>query len=148
MQNTNDYYVERLSKRGIKPTSIRILTLKAILTRKAVFSLADLETELQTIDKSTIFRTLTLFQKQHLVHTIDDGSGSLKYSVCDEDCDCSIEQQHVHFYCRECKQTFCLRDTQVPTVGLPEGFSSDSINYVVKGLCRSCTTSRQFIPLF
>ncbi|MDR1161512.1 MAG: transcriptional repressor [Tannerellaceae bacterium] len=134
----NDYCIERLSKQGIKPTSTRILILKVILKRKAVFSLADLETELQTIDKSTIFRTLILFQKQHLVHTIDDGSGSLKYSVCDEDCDCSIERQHVHFYCRECKQTFCLRETQVPTVDLPGGFSSDSINYVVKGLCSNC----------
>jgi Fur family ferric uptake transcriptional regulator len=134
----NDYCIERLSKQGIKPTSTRILILKDILKRKAVFSLADLETELQTIDKSTIFRTLALFLKQRLIHTIDDGSGSLKYSVCEEDCDCSIERQHVHFYCRECKQTFCLRETQVPTVDLPEGFSSDSINYVVKGLCSSC----------
>jgi Fur family ferric uptake transcriptional regulator len=138
MENTNDYCIERLSKRGIKPTSTRILILKTILKRKEVFSLADLETELQTIDKSTIFRTLVLFLKQRLIHTIDDGSGSLKYSVCDEDCDCSIERQHVHFYCKECKRTFCLRETQVPTVNLPEGFSSESINYVIKGLCSSC----------
>jgi Fur family ferric uptake transcriptional regulator len=142
MQNTSDYYIERLSKRDIKPTSTRILILKAILKRTVVFTLADLETELQTIDKSTIFRTLTLFLKQRLIHTIDDGSGSLKYSVCEEDCDCSIEQQHVHFYCRECKKTFCLRETQVPTVELPEGFSSDSINYVIKGVCSSCRTHK------
>ncbi|MDR1203201.1 MAG: transcriptional repressor [Tannerellaceae bacterium] len=138
MENTNDYYIERLLKRSIKPTSTRILILKVILKREAVFSLADLETELQTIDKSTIFRTLILFLKQHLIHTIDDGSGSLKYSACEEDCDCSIERQHVHFYCKECKKTFCLRETQVPMVDLPEGFSSDSINYVIKGLCSSC----------
>jgi Fur family ferric uptake transcriptional regulator len=138
MENTNDYCIERLSKQGVKLTSTRILILKTILKRKTVFSLADLETELQTIDKSTIFRTLILFLKQHLIHTIDDGSGSLKYSVCEEGCDCSIERQHVHFYCKECKRTFCFRETQVPIVDLPEGFSSDSINYVIKGLCSSC----------
>ncbi|MDR0750626.1 MAG: transcriptional repressor [Tannerellaceae bacterium] len=138
MDNTNDYCIERLSKQGIKPTSTRILILKTILKRKAVFSLADLETELQTIDKSTIFRTLILFLKQQLIHTIDDGSGSLKYAVCEEGCDCSIERQHVHFYCKECKRTFCFRETQVPLVDIPEGFSSDSINYVIKGLCSHC----------
>jgi Fur family ferric uptake transcriptional regulator len=143
MENTNDYYIERLSKQGVRPTSTRILVLKAILKQKAVVSLADLETELQTIDKSTIFRTLVLFLKQHLIHTIDDGSGSLKYSACEEGCDCSIERQHVHFYCKECRRTFCLREKQVPMVDLPEGFSSDSINYVIKGLCDSCKQTFQ-----
>ncbi|MDR1402465.1 MAG: transcriptional repressor [Tannerellaceae bacterium] len=138
MEDTNDRYAERLLKQHVKPTSTRILLLKAILQRKTVFRLADMEADLQTIDKSTIFRTLILFRKRCIVHTIDDGSGSLKYSVCDEGCHCSIEQLHVHFYCKKCKKVFCFRETRIPPVELPDGFLPDSINYVLKGLCSGC----------
>ena len=76
-------YINRLEKQRIKPTAIRLLVLDAISNKEEIISLLDLEAELGTIDKSTLFRTLTLFQKHLIVHTIDDGSGSLKYSVCD-----------------------------------------------------------------
>ena len=47
-------------------------------------SVTDLEDKLDTVDKSTIFRTLTLFLSHHLIHGVDDGSGSLKYAVCED----------------------------------------------------------------
>lgn len=75
-------YLEKLEKREIKPTAMRLLILKAMTRFTRAFSLLDLETELDTVDKSTIFRTINLFLDHHLIHVIDDGSGSLKYSVC------------------------------------------------------------------
>jgi Fur family ferric uptake transcriptional regulator len=112
-----------------------------MMDKKDVFSLSDLETELETVDKSTIFRTLTIFQQNRLLHTIDDGSGSLKYALCDEACECRPEQQHVHFYCSVCKRTFCLRNTAIPSIALPQNFSVESINYVIKGSCGKCSES-------
>ena len=134
----DEHHIERLLKQDIKPTAMRLLVLRAIIKREEVFSLSDLESELETIDKSTIFRTLILFQQHNLVHTIDDGSGSLKYAICYEGCDCSIDQLHAHFYCTECKKVFCLRDTPIPVIALPDNFSTDTINYVVKGKCDQC----------
>ena len=136
--NQNNPLVERLLKQKIKPTTIRLLVLKCILDRKEVFSLSDLENELDTVDKSNIFRTLKIFNKQGLIHSIDDGSGSLKYSICEEDCTCALYQLHVHFYCRACKQTYCFRDIPIPLIQIPDGFSTDSANYVIKGLCNNC----------
>jgi Fur family ferric uptake transcriptional regulator len=132
------HYEKLLLKRNIKPTAIRLLLLKAMASKNDVFSLSDLEAELETVDKSTIFRTLTLFQQSRLLHTIDDGSGSLKYALCDETCECRPEQQHVHFYCIACKRAFCLRDTAIPLIVLPKNFSVESINYVIKGTCSKC----------
>ncbi|MDR2087324.1 MAG: transcriptional repressor [Dysgonamonadaceae bacterium] len=133
------HYEEYLLKRGVKPTALRLLILKAMTAKKDVFSLSDLETELGTVDKSTIFRTLTIFSQSRLLHTIDDGSGSLKYALCDEACECRPEQQHVHFYCTVCKRTFCLRDTAIPLIAMPKNFSIENINYVVKGVCGKCS---------
>lgn len=53
---------------------------KTMMQHKEAFSLLDLENELDTVDKSTIYRTITLLA-HHLVHGIDDGTGSLKYAV-------------------------------------------------------------------
>jgi hypothetical protein len=72
--NENKLFEQQLLNRNIKPTAIRLLILKAIAEKNDVVSLVDLETMLETVDKSTVFRTLTLFQQNHLLHTIDDGS--------------------------------------------------------------------------
>ena len=63
-------------------------------------SLLDLETLLDTVDKSTISRTIALFLSHHLIHSIDDGSGSLKYAVCDNSCNCVVQDLHSHFIVR------------------------------------------------
>ena len=51
-------YLEKLEKREIKPTAMRLLIQKAMTRFTRAFSLLDLETELDTVDKSTIFRTV------------------------------------------------------------------------------------------
>jgi Fur family ferric uptake transcriptional regulator len=134
----NLHYEQRLINHGIKPTSMRILILKTITDKNDMFSLADLETMLETVDKSTIFRTLTLFHKHKLLHTVVDQSGSLKYGLCDVDCECLPEQQHVHFYCNRCRLTFCLRDTVVPLISMPQNYSMENLNYLVTGICGNC----------
>lgn len=131
-------YLQQLERRGIKPTAMRLLILKTMMHRRDAFSLLDLENELDTADKSTIYRTIMLFLAHHLIHAIDDGSGSLKYAVCSTDCDCDIDDLHTHFYCEKCHRTFCLKSIHVPMVTLPPGFTVHDINYVLKGLCAEC----------
>ena len=74
-------YLALLAKREIQPTAIRILVLQAMLKAGRSVSLLDLENMLDTIDKSSIFRTITLFLSHHLIHSIDDGTGSFKYAA-------------------------------------------------------------------
>ena len=93
---------------------------------------------LDTVDKSSIFRSLEAFEKHHVVHSIDDGTGSVKYEVCEGEDECTLSDMHTHFYCEKCHKTFCLKDITVPVVPLPEGFETRSINYIIKGTCPSC----------
>ena len=131
-------YLKLLALRDIKPTANRLLVLREMLAADRAFSLLDLEDRLVTMDKSTIFRTITLFLGHHLIHAIDDGSGSLKYALCSSDCNCEVDDLHTHFYCEACHRTFCFKQIHIPRVTLPEGFSMNSINYVIKGLCNEC----------
>lgn len=133
-----DVCIDKLNRRGIKPTAMRVLILRTMMSISRAVSLSDLEEELDTVDKSTIFRTITLFHSHHLIHCIDDGSGALKYAVCSDDCDCSVSDLHSHFYCERCHRTFCFEKIRVPVVNLPAGFSVTSVNYVLKGVCPAC----------
>ncbi len=137
-----DVYLHKLHLRGIKPTAMRLLILRAMLDTNRAVSQHDLEETLQTVDKSTIFRTVMLFMEHHLVHAVDDGSGALKYAVCSDDCTCSVSDQHVHFYCEGCHRAFCFRQQAVPVVEAPEGFVLHGVNYVLKGLCPACAAKK------
>ncbi|MFT3740650.1 MAG: transcriptional repressor [Breznakibacter sp.] len=130
--------IKTMDRRGVKPTSVRILVYNAMAGFGRAFSLGDLETQLDTIDKSTISRTIRLFLGKQLIHKFDDGSGSVKYSVCQDGCDCGIDDLHVHFYCNYCKQAFCLDNVYVPKFDLPDGMELESINFVIKGYCGKC----------
>lgn len=132
---------KRLEERDIKPTAVRLLILKEMLLTKQAFSLRSLEDALDTVDKSTLSRTISLFHKKRLIHSIDDGSGTMKYSVCSSDCMCSLGDLHVHFNCRSCHNTFCLESISIPSVQLPAGFLLENVNFVLKGLCNSCSKS-------
>lgn len=131
--------IEKLEKKGVRATSIRIMVLGALMASSRAMSLSDLETVLDTVDKSSIFRSLEVFEKHHVVHSIDDGTGSIKYEVCEGEEECTVSDMHTHFYCEKCHRTYCLKDIEVPVVNLPEGFELHSVNYIVKGLCRDCS---------
>jgi Fur family ferric uptake transcriptional regulator len=127
-----------LDNAGIRLTAVRLLIWRKVRHGFSdAFSLADLEVALPTVDRSTIFRTLTLLSEAHLLHDIDDGSGSQKYCVCHLD-DTRQCFGHVHLTCRCCHRTFCLKDVHIPSVPLPNGFQMEEAEYVVKGICPQC----------
>ena len=129
---------EKLKQRNIKPTAMRMLVYDVLDKQKKAVSLVEIERELGDVDRSTVFRTLKTFQDNLLIHSVDDGSGAVKYALCDDDCTCAIDDQHIHFLCTVCGQTYCLKDLPIPHLNLPEGFTFESANFVVKGICAEC----------
>ena len=129
---------EKLNKRHIKPTAMRDLVLKVLTEQKSAISLSELENKFEKADRVTLFRTLKTFEVNKLIHSIDDGSGSVKYALCLDSCMCNPEDLHVHFKCNKCNETYCLNDIPVPGIALPVGFELKTINMVVKGICSNC----------
>lgn len=129
-----------LNRKNIKPTSNRILVVRELLKATHPVSLADLEASLGFLmDKASIFRVLELFSEKDVVHVIEDGTRSLKYEICHSVERHSISDQHVHFYCEHCKETYCLKNIKVPSVEMPEGFQPHTVNYMIKGKCPKCS---------
>lgn len=130
-----------LGERGIRPTANRLQIVRALAAAGRPVSMTELETALETIDKSGIFRTLTLFREHHLVHGIEDGTG-LRYELCHSHEEGHDSDLHAHFYCEKCGRTFCLEDIPVPQITLPEGYLPETVNYLIKGLCPTCSRER------
>ena len=142
---TSSSFVRMLGQRGIRPTANRLLVLRVLAAENCALSLVDIEARIGTVDKSSVFRVLTLFLSHHMVHCVDDGTGMMKYALCSPHCHCGEEHHHglgdlhTHFRCERCGRTFCLRGLPVPSVPLPEGFVLNSANYVLVGLCPECS---------
>lgn len=135
MENEID---KKLESRNIKPTAMRQLVLQVLTEQNTAINLHDLELKFEKADKATLYRTLKTFQENKLIHSIEDGSGSLRYALCQDNCECDPEDLHVHFLCTKCRQTHCLNDIPVPEIKLPHNFSLESVNMVVKGICSNC----------
>ena len=134
----NEELDKRLTSKKIKPTAMRELVLQILTEQKTAISLSELEQEFGKADKTTLYRTLKTFEENKLIHSIEDGSGALKFALCQEKCDCRPEDLHVHFYCTKCHQTYCLNEIPVPVINLPNNFSLTGVNMVVKGVCANC----------
>lgn len=133
---------ELLHDSDVRPTSNRLIVTDTLLRARGPLSLGELEAEIGTLEKSSILRVLDLLLKQHVVHTIEDGRGIVKYEICHSGSHDDDDDMHVHFYCERCRRTYCFKDMPAPRVDLPEGFVAGSVNYMLKGICPACRKTR------
>ena len=135
--------INRLESKGIRPTANRILVMKTLMGEQNPQSLSNLERKMVSMDKSSIFRTLTLFLEHDVVHAFEDGRGVLCYELCEEKGACDHHDGHIHFYCESCQRSFCMEDIHISSFELPEGFYPHSISFVIKGECPDCRKKHQ-----
>jgi len=128
----------KLTQRKIKPTAMRLLVLRELVESKTTLNLKELEKRFDHVDRVTLYRTLKTFETNKLIHSIEDGSGSVKYALCEEDCACNPADQHVHFHCVKCNETFCLTQSKIPDLAIPAGFNATSVSMVYQGICPNC----------
>ncbi len=127
-----------LKQHNIRVTPNRLMVGNVLKQSDRPLSMAEIETAIETIDKSSVLRVLAHFSEHRLIHTIDDGSGSLKYELCRGEHGHSIDDMHVHFCCETCGQVTCLNTEPIPSITLPEGYTITSAAYMVRGHCPHC----------
>ncbi len=127
-----------LEEHGVKITPNRLLIAKALQEAGRPLSMMELESLIETIDKSNVFRTLLVFKDAHLVHALEDTGDGVRYELCHSHHDGRDDDIHVHFYCTHCHRTFCLEDTPIPPVSVPDGYVQETASYLIKGICPDC----------
>lgn len=137
-KNYNMDVEELLIEAGVRPTSNRILVAREIMKTHYPLSMTEIETNLESLEKSSVFRVLTLLLKKGVIHALEDGRGIVRYEMCGRSEGHRDEDMHVHFYCMECHHVYCFEDMPAPQVCTPDGFDVKSVNYMLKGICPKC----------
>ncbi|MDO5760434.1 MAG: transcriptional repressor [Bacteroidota bacterium] len=130
--------LKKLEDKGIKPTANRILVLRTMMEKNCPMSLTDLEQELLTLDKSSIYRVMELFAKNDVADTFEDGRGVEMYELCKAKGHCDNTDAHMHFYCEKCHKSFCLKELKTKYLDVPKDFRINSFSFVIRGLCNKC----------
>ena len=129
-----------LRQHNLRITDMRKDILRIFLNHKEAISNHDIETSIPNGDRITIYRTIKSFQKKGLIHQALDNTGVAKYALCAEHCnEDHHHDEHVHFHCDTCGNTFCVEEIVVPKVSMPTGFKVSATNMVVNGTCDQCS---------
>jgi len=136
----DDKEINNLLKRyNLRVTSIRKSVLNLFTNNvKKGLSHNFIEKLLNNSDRVTLYRTLKTFEEKGLIHQVNDGSGTVKYALCNSACNhLQHFDNHAHFYCNNCNETFCLDNTRLE-LDAPAGFQLTETQIVMKGLCDNC----------
>lgn len=128
-----------MKQHGLRKTDMRIRVLELFQGEDTALSHPRIEQALGDVDRVTLYRTLRTFEQKGIIHRAIDGTETAKYALCGHQCsEASHVDQHAHFHCSDCGETFCVDHLEVPTVQVPGGFEVESAHLVVKGRCQAC----------
>ncbi len=129
-----------LKQNQLSITGSRVRILELFLEKEGALAHGDIEKRTgEKFDRVTVYRTLQVFLNKGIIHTIPTTDNSIRYALCKDDCvEGHHHDNHVHFVCQQCGNTVCLDGVTIPSITLPEGFSSSQVEMVVSGICRKC----------
>lgn len=131
---------EILKRSQLSVTASREKILHLFLEQTGALAHGDIEKKAgEKFDRVTVYRTLQTFVEKGIIHTIPTADNSIRYALCKDDCaEGHHHDQHIHFVCTDCRNTYCLDDIVTPDIKLPKGYSSSHIEVVVEGVCKKC----------
>jgi Fur family ferric uptake transcriptional regulator len=128
-----------LDSHGLRKTQIREQVLGLFIAKEKALSKQDIESELGNLDRITLYRTLKAFEEKGIIHQAIDGTDTSKYALCPAHCSVQAHRhQHAHFHCRNCEDTFCVDEIDMPSLTAIQGHQVDQVELIVQGICADC----------
>ncbi|MFN8259819.1 MAG: transcriptional repressor [Chitinophagales bacterium] len=129
-----------LKHHDLRITQVRLEILQFFQNSKSALTHADLEAHFaKKFDRVTIYRTLSSFLENGLLHKIPDDSGIAKYAICHhEGSEHTHDDHHVHFKCLKCERIECLHNLEIPKLQLPRKYKMENANLLIEGICGIC----------
>ena len=128
-----------LKSNKLRVTPVRKDLLSIFIDSKVALSNQDIEDQLQEVDRITLYRTLKSFQEKGIIHRAFDGTDTARYAACSDGCNAHAHHdEHLHFHCSVCDNTFCVDEIKIPKLEMPKGFTAQKTNIVVDGICEKC----------
>jgi Fur family transcriptional regulator, ferric uptake regulator len=126
---------------GLRSTSARKTVLEVLSQVKRPLSHQEIvrDPKIGTLDKVTLYRTLSTLKRAGLLHRVQGVDGVWRFRAhLSRDGKCG--GNHVHFLCTQCNQMMCLPEQPLPRVEAPKGAEVSSKQLVVYGQCAQCVS--------
>nr|WP_299342668.1 transcriptional repressor [Allomuricauda sp.] len=125
-----------LEQKGLKKTKVRMALLQHFMNLDYAQSYNDVQGALvKEVDKSTLYRNLTSFERAGIIHRIDDHSGVAKYAFGEAPMQ---GNDHAHFVCERCETVYCIEGLTPLQLEVPEGFKTNQVQTIIRGICADC----------
>ena len=133
---------ETLKQSGQRMTPQRLMILSAIRHAGGHMSAAEIMEQVKEsyayIDVSTVYRTLGVLKRMHLVSETDMGQGEYRYEWVER-------MRHHHLICRGCDRVSLLDDSFLAGLAADilddHDFRADIDHFAIFGLCQECQRS-------
>ena len=136
-------YKTILSQNGLSQTKFRSDLLNLFYTSKKSLLVQDILNHFKnSIDKVTVYRSLDSFEKKGLIHNVPDKRNLKRYALCNHE-KCSStnhNDNHSHFICFACEQTFCLDQIKLPDLSYLKGYYIKNLKLTLEGYCNKCNS--------
>ena len=138
MMNQYNNALETLREKGYRLTPQRMMVLSVMAKRPGHLDVSEISQEVYKqhpyIDVTTVYRTLQLLKRLHLVTALDVG-GAARYELIDA-------EHHHHMVCDKCDNAFDFSPSYLNefrnTLMSEFGFEPDLEHFAIGGKCAGC----------
>lgn len=130
--------VEILYNHHLKRTSCREGILEVVLAADQALSENEIREKLAgNYDRTTFYRSFKTLEEHRILHKIVVDNQLVKYAL---DHSVTKKNEHAHFYCQGCQTVKCMDNLPVQKYELPDGYSDEETEVLIKGTCALCKT--------
>lgn len=128
--------VDILNSNNLKRTSCREGIIDVVMEASQALSENEIRERLVgNYDRTTFYRSFKTLVEHSIIHKIVINNQLVKYAL---DNAVTHKHAHAHFYCNTCDTVKCLDNIPVQHYNLPEGYSEDETEVLIKGTCAIC----------
>jgi Fur family ferric uptake transcriptional regulator len=123
---------------GARLTRPRTRVLTLLLDQNRPLTHHEIQHQLagEPLDAVTLYRVLDWLVKNGMVHRIAGADQVWRFSTSAG----KQDHDHAHFQCTHCDSVTCFNDMPLPRrVKMPEGFTSQEVDLLIKGTCPGCS---------
>ena len=128
--------VDVLSSHHLKRTSCREGIIEVIMASEQALSENEIREKLYGhYDRTTFYRSFKTLEKHKIIHKIYIDNQTVRYAL---DNSITHKKEHPHFYCNDCHVVQCLDFEPISGFRLPEGYTENETEIIIKGTCANC----------
>lgn len=135
--------IELLKSKGLKKTAQRIMLINILQKAPIALTESDVKLEMGDLyDRITFYRTVQILLDADIIHRITVDNTIIKYALNTLHTT-RQEMDHAHFFCKNCHSVICIGDMPLIKYKLPDGFTSDECEILIKGICANCQKTKR-----